>query len=145
MTETFMTIIAGVGVFALSEWLKEVWLMPLQEYKKLKSKVSYLLILHAQYYANPIAKLDLRADDYEKASASIRELAAELAAYAEIVPLFHAGIPNAKSVRKAAAELIGISNGFFVSNEERIIDVSKHNSKACDEVKKLLKLRGMVD
>lgn len=54
MAEMVYTIISGVFVFVVCEWLKEVWLSPLQEYKKLKAKVSKMLIVHAQYYGNPI-------------------------------------------------------------------------------------------
>ena len=57
-SEPNSTIIAGVVVFVICECLKEVWLNPLQEYKKLKSKVSRELIASAMYYANPITHSD---------------------------------------------------------------------------------------
>ena len=37
-TDTTATIVSGIVVFVLCEYIKEIWLMPLQEYKKLKSE-----------------------------------------------------------------------------------------------------------
>ena len=36
MSEMLITICSGVIVFALSQWLMEIWVKPLQEYKNLK-------------------------------------------------------------------------------------------------------------
>lgn len=141
--EMVSTVVAGVLVFVVCEWLKEVWLSPLQEYKKLKAKVSKMLIVHAQYYANPITIDHKMNDEYSKASSEMRELASEVSAFAEVIPSIHLGIPDAKSIVEAGTYLIGLSNGFYVGTEDTASIHSKQNTETREIIKKLLKLRGM--
>ena len=141
--EMASTIIAGVLVFVVCEWLKEVWLSPLQEYKKLKAKVSKMLIVHAQYYSNPITIDHKMNEEYSKASSEIRELASEVSAFAEIIPYIHWGIPDAKNIVEAGRCLIGLSNGFHIRNEESAFTQSNQNAETRNKIKELLKLRGM--
>ena len=85
LNNLLITIISGVGVFVFSQWYTEFILQPIKEYKQLKAKVAKQLILHAQYYCNPWvygAEGDCAA--WKFASQEIRELAAEVAAFAEI-------------------------------------------------------------
>lgn len=139
--DTFWTIFAGVVVFVICEWVKEVWLSPLQEYKKLKSKVSKTLILYACYYSNPIPLGDSMREVYSKASDEIRELASEVSAFAEVIPFIHWGIPKAKNIIEAGKCLIGISNRFFYNSDAGFDRHLDENDKARKEIKKLLKLK----
>lgn len=141
--EMVSTIIAGVLVFVVCEWLKEVWLSPLQEYKKLKEKVSKMLIVHAQYYSNPITIDHQMEKEYSKASGEMRELASEVSAFAEVIPCIHLGIPDAKNIVEAGRCLIGLSNGFYVGSTDTASVHSKQNSETRNKIKELLKLRGM--
>ena len=142
-SEPNSTIIAGVVVFVICEWLKEVWLNPLQEYKKLKSKVSKELIVSSMYYANPIIHSDGMEKEYTEASNKMRELASEVAAFAEIVPCVHLGIPNSKNIVEAGKHLMGLSNSFFISNYNVAETHMDQNAVLENKVKKLLNLRGI--
>lgn len=123
-----ITIFSGVAVYVLSQWYTEFALRPIQEYKQLKAKTAKLLVLHAQYYSNPqFYDESEKCPAWSAASDEIRELAAEVAAFAEIKPLqifvFWA-IPSKKKLLEAQRYLIGLSNSFFTSRsgEDRCID-----------------------
>lgn len=144
------TVLSGVLVYVISQWYTEFILRPIQEYKRLKAKTANLLILHAQYYANPQIYGD--GGDFSvrfAASTEIRELAAEVAAFAEVKP-FHpfvfCAIPTKKSLSKASRCLIGLSNSFFTTRAREnvcfdcAIDypeiIKKHMWIACSRKKK---------
>lgn len=145
MAEMVCTIISGVLVFVACEWLKEIWLSPLQEYKKLKAKVSKALIVHAQYYGNPISSASQKNEEYSHASSEMRNVASELLAFAEIMPFLHLGMPNARKIVQAGSQLIGLSNSFYVENEETRYDHIAHNHERCNRIKSLLGLQKMPE
>ena len=138
--EPTATIVAGVVVFVICEWAKETWLTPLQEYKKLKAKTSRLLIMYCRYYSNPLT-IKEKHPEYDQGATEIREIAAEWAAFAEIIPTVHLGIPKAKCIVNASRELIGISNGFYSNSDT--LNVIKRNNEYREKVVCLLKLRGL--
>lgn len=120
-----ITVLSGVAVYVISQWYTEFVIRPIQEYKNLKAKVAKLLILYAHYYSNPQACES--AENYprwEAAAADLRELASEVAAFAEVKP-FHLfvffAIPTKKQLLNATSNLIGLSNSFFITKhaEER--------------------------
>ena len=123
-----LTIISGVGVYILCELYAEFALRPIQEYKRLKAKVAKLLVLHAQYYSNPqLYDKSEKCPAWLAASNEIRELAAEVAAFAEIKPLHvfvFLAIPRKKNLLEAQSYLVGLSNSFFTtrSGEDRCVD-----------------------
>lgn len=114
-----ITIISGVGVYVFSQWYTEFILQPIKEYKRLKAKAAKLLILHAQYYCNPwVYGAEGDCEVWKRASQEMRELAAEVAAFAEIKPtqiLVLGAIPRKKDLLEAQSHLIGLSNSFFTS------------------------------
>lgn len=123
-----ITVLSGVLVYVISQWYTEFILRPVQEYKQLKAKVAKLLILHAQYYSNPQVYGDGgNCFAWSAAANEIRELAAEVAAFAEIKPLqifVLWAIPRKKKLLEAQSYLIGLSNSFFTTRngEDRSID-----------------------
>ncbi len=136
-----VTVISGVAVYVFSELFTEFVLRPIQEYKQLKGKVSKLLVLYAQYYCNPQPHgSEDRSPDWLAASDALRDLASDVAAYAETKPLslftFFI-IPTKKKLSKASSLLIGISNSLFESTDrvcERVFKVQEH----VEEIKKLM-------
>ena len=140
-SETSSTIIAGVVVFVICEWAKEVWLTPLQEFKKLKAKVSYALVMYAQYFANPAQPAEI-SEEYKIASNDMRVIASELVAFMECIPFIHLGIPSPKKIKEASSNLIGLSNSFTKSKEEPIVMHAQHIERYSTIIKKSLKLRG---
>lgn len=114
-----ITVISGVSVYVLSQWYTEFILRPIQEYKQLKAKAAKYLVFYAQYYSNPWIYGDNGdCTEWKTAENSIRELAAEVAAFAEIKPfhllVFYA-IPNKRSLIEAHKYLIGLSNACVIS------------------------------
>ena len=123
-----LTVASGVLVYVISQWFTEFVARPIQEYKCLKAKVAKLLILHACYYSNPwIYDTDGDSSAWKAASVEMRELSAEVAAFAELKPfhpfVFYA-IPTKKHLGEASKHLMGLSNSFFTtrSGEDRCID-----------------------
>lgn len=92
MDNTFIavviTVISGVLVFAVSEYLREIWVAPLQEYRKIKQKISYLLSFNARCYSNVIdpnhANKSL-VSEYDKAAIELRDAACQLKGFIEII------------------------------------------------------------
>ena len=142
-TEPTSTIIAGVVVYVVCEWLKEVWLSPIQEYKKLKAKASQMLILYANLYTNPANLANGKNENYDKASDEMRILASELSAFTETMPFIHIGIPGAENIAIASKNLIGIANSFYTANADEIYTKIDHAHKYRDAVKQHLNLRGI--
>jgi len=124
MLGMLITVLSGVMVYVISQWYTEFVIRPIQEYKKLKANVAKVLVLYARYYSNPIG-YDEAGDsiEWEKASVEMREMASEIAAFAEIKP-FHLFvfpvIPRKKRLMKASRSLIGLSNSFFINKKEEI-------------------------
>lgn len=121
----FGTVVSGVVVFVFSEIIKEIWLTPLQEYKKIKSKVSFILIMYANKYENPISLKQQHDKTYDEASSELRKIASELRAFIETLSWFKPLIPRKANLYKASARIIGLSNS--------LIGPECSLSKMCDE------------
>ena len=52
---SLMTVISGVIVYLLGQYFHIIWLIPLQEYKKIRSKIAHELLLYANIYSNVIS------------------------------------------------------------------------------------------
>ena len=50
---TFGTVISGVLVYILSQLFHEIIITPYKKYKKIKSKIAYILVFYKNYYGNP--------------------------------------------------------------------------------------------
>lgn len=139
VSETFLTIISGVLVFALSQFFNDYWLKPIQKYKDLRGRIAYSLVLYANLYMNPIEyKLSSQTEEREIASTELRKLAAEVCAMAEIRPFGNVFILNKKKLSKISKCLIGLSNSIYSDHSNTTI---KENTKFCGIIYKLLKLK----
>ena len=114
-----ITVVSGVIVYVICQWYTEFILRPIQEYKKIKAKTAKLLVLYACYYSNPLIYNEgENMSVYTAAANDIRELAAEVAAYAEIKPsqfFVFSAMPSKKKMIEAYHNLIGLSNSFFTT------------------------------
>lgn len=143
MSEMLITICSGVIVFALSQWLMEIWVKPLQEYKNLKRRIATVLVYNAQYWSNALSRTitdETIKKEYSTAADDTRRLAAELKGYIELVPLIHPGIPNRTNLEEASSYLIGLSNGFYQLPEGSEDKSAHYNNQRIEKIKKLLKL-----
>lgn len=138
-----ITVISGVLVFIIGQYLLTIWVQPLQKYKEIRQKISYSLTYYAQYYSNVIdnahGSLLEETSLYEKGGDEIRKLASELRGFSETISWFHLGIPNKKVLYETSSILIGLSNSFF-SPEDCILDTIKHNIESVERIKKNMKM-----
>ena len=117
LVNLIVTVVSGVLVFTLGQLFVEYILRPVQEYKKLKARVAKELVRQAMYYENP-KNIAICAEfpEWQKGSLIIRELAAEVLAFAEIKPpqwMAVGLIPTKKALTEVSQNLIGLSNIFF--------------------------------
>ena len=138
-SNTFLTIISGVLVFAISQLFNEYWLRPIQRYKELRAKISYSLTLYANLYMNPV-KHDLlhETKDIDIASNEIRMLAAEVDSSIELRPWGNIFIARKKVLATVSKNLIGLSNNLYSPHPDIAAAL---NEKRCKEIYKLLKIR----
>lgn len=139
-----ITVISGVLVFIIGQIFKEIWLTPLQEYKKLKAKISFSLSYYAQYYSNAVDFAtcgEKTKKIYMDASDEMRKISCELDGFIETLSWFKPCIPKKKKLYEASREIIGISNGFFCPyNSDRTETRINYNIKSRDSIYKLLKI-----
>lgn len=141
---TFLTIISGVLVFVASEYVREVWLSPLQEFKRIKQQISYALVFYADIYSNPYPGNPDNEDvlkKYTNASEKLREYASTLAGFIEIMPLIHLGIPSHKKIKVAISELIRLSNSMFFPPQSADLDHYTPNKQAADSIRENLGIK----
>lgn len=138
MLNMLLTIISGVLVFVVGQLFNEYFLKPIQQYKQLRAKISYSLTYYADLYMNPIEFENDSADRWKDGSQKMRELSAEVRAIMEIRPAGNIFIPNKKKLAKVAENIMGISNGLFISQK---IDYCKNNNDFRMEIYKLLKIK----
>lgn len=135
----FATVISGVLVYLLGEILKEHWLEPYHQYKKLKGEIAFALVYYANYYSNPVLlsqASDKEIDKRKSISDELRSLSGRLHATAETRAFIAVGIPKREKLRKAARYLMGISNGLFTVNDAHFDD----NVKRAYYIRKMLKI-----
>ena len=142
LCNSLLTIISGVLVFTLGQLFIEFVLRPIQEYKNLKAKVAKSLVFYARYYSNPqnINTTDI-SPEWMAAENNLRELASEVAAFAEIKPpnfltLFY--IPSKKNLAESFKNLIGLSNSVFVTDD--YLHSYRDGIEYVNKVKKLMRI-----
>ncbi len=144
LSSIIITVISGVLVYIIGQILKEIWLTPLQEYKELKSKISFSLSYYAQYYSNVVDLATCGEETkkiYKNASDEMRKISCELDGFIETLSWFKPCIPQKKKLYEASREIMGISNSFFCPyNTNKTGIVINHNIKARDSIYKLLKI-----
>lgn len=133
------TVISGVIVFVVGEYFKEIWLEPLQEYKKLKQKVSFSLTFYANLYGNPI-QYGIENTSYIKAGDELRILASELVGFIETISWFSLGIPEKDTIYEASKSLIGLSNNLTYKNNGDMFLIMQNNEKRENNIRNLLKI-----
>lgn len=139
-----ITVISGVLVYIIGQILKEIWLTPLQEYKKIKAKISFSLSYYAQYYSNVVDFAtcgEKTKETYKSASDEMRKISCELDGFIETLSWFKPCIPRKSKLYKASREIMGISNGFFCPyNTNKTGTTINNNIKARKTISKLLKI-----
>lgn len=143
----FGTVISGVFVYVVSEYIHETSLRRIREYQDIRRRVAYMLTMYACHYTNVTdeTESDEKRKQVHEESQDMRKTASELRAFCETLPdgawLFKKQIPPKKDLFDASAFMIGISNSFFQTNRSKEQnDFGVSNSKKAEEIYKLLKL-----
>ena len=143
MTATIIiSICTSAIVFVLTECIKEVLFTPYNEYKRVKAKITFLIVLNSNVYANPF-KLDSSNNAnsmYKRATDQTREAAAELYSIIEKRYKMNLFIPDSKKLKEAARQLIGLSNSLHFREDPSAVIES--NSKRILQILELLKIQG---
>jgi len=115
-----LAAVAGVAAFVLCEYLKEIWLEPLREYRRLKAGVVFRLTYYADCVGSPApADAALAGSGWPshlEAAGEFRRAAAELAGFAETMGAFSLGMPGKPYLREAAGNLLALSGGVFAAS-----------------------------
>lgn len=140
-SNTFLTVVSGVLVFVAGQLFNEYFLKPINDYKKLRSKIAYSLTLYAYLYMNPV-KFDEKNSEIEEASYNLRKLAAEVDAIIELRPFGNVFIPKRKVLSEVSKNLIGLSNGFYETSQT---DRTNLNDSTRKKIYALLKMKSQKE
>lgn len=139
---TFTTVLTGVLVYAISQFILELYINPRKKYKELKERIAYSITLYSCFYHNPYDLFNKENNAqamelYSKASQEMRKMGAELAGYISTVPNFRKS--KKEKLKKALQGIIGISNGFFNNSEN--FNIIKDNINYEEIIKKNLGIK----
>lgn len=153
--EVFITIISGTVIFVLGQLFIELYIKPLNKYKKTKADIIYFLYRYRSNIYNPIEYsryvVDINSDniverelanEYKVAEKRVQELSAELAEFLENRGLCLILIPSRKRIRNTINALNILSYGMFHNNQNKY-DKLKQNMASYFEVIKNLHLKGI--
>nr|DAY65468.1 MAG TPA: hypothetical protein [Caudoviricetes sp.] len=150
MAEGFITVICGVLVFVLGQLFMELFLKPLQRYKQLKSKLSYLLvkyyiqIINVRGAMNTVILKDLDNESLNQLAfegrEQLKEIAAELEGFLyEKWTVINFMFAKPKNIEKVVNLLLQVS-GRMIS-ADRLVDKANENNKLdVLEIKRIMKL-----
>jgi len=130
MSTVFWTIISGVGVFVVGQWIQNFIFKPIQEYKKIIGSIDNKLKFYANVINNPGTLL--REDLKHECSDVLRKLSCDLEASRK--QLFLRTKEGDRKIATAAGHIIRLSNSLGqVNNVLR-------NADDYDEIRKLLNI-----
>lgn len=137
---TFLTVVSGVIVYAISQIILECIINPRKQFKMLRQRIIYAITLYCCYYTNPynpFKEENVRMkEEYDLASSEMRKIGAELAGYIGTIPKFRKR--KIKKLDNVLHALIGISNGFYNVSEK--FDTVEANRKCEETIKRELKI-----
>ncbi|WP_238903420.1 hypothetical protein [Clostridium sp. YIM B02506] len=147
----FTTVIIGVLVFIIGQFILKFLIEPLSEYKRLKSKIAYALVFYANMYSNPTEITeefikDIEAvKNLEEAKFYMRNLSAEFSGWLQVMPFYGFFsiiriIPSRKKADEVRGYLIGISNSLAYSKGVSMHNLIDANYKRQQKISKILKL-----
>ena len=136
----FTTILSGVVIYLLGQYFYVVWLIPLQEYKKIRAEIARKLLLYANVYSN-VVKCDEFSEELRKEHIEVmdqlRILAAELEGYIQTLYWFRLGIPSKKKLSQVVSSIVLLSNSCI---DPYPTQQSKMNHDEANKIRKLLQI-----
>lgn len=138
-----ITVVSGVVVYILGQYLFTIWVQPLQGYKEIRKRIAYCLTYYFEDYSN-VRVINQCTEETETAclegANEIRKLASELAGFSETISWIHFGIPSKTTLLDAREELIVLSNGFIEMFENFVDETSSRNRIAVKNIQRMLKI-----
>ncbi len=146
--EVFVTILSGVLVFVISQFLLELVIKPVVNHKKIIAKIDNKLKYYDNVVTNPPigGVYDVHSKEkYMEATNAFRDLSCDLESSFNTIPLKFCCcllniVRNKNEIRKSAINLIKLSNFSGQYDKTGTVDVLLLASNAIDEVKKNLKI-----
>ena len=114
----FQTVISGVLLFILSQYILKFVIEPLQEYKKTIARIDNKLKFYANILANPGITSETnqsQKDKYLECYEVFRSLSCELEVNYKQISFVRGIIKSKEKISEAASCLMGLSNGIFRS------------------------------
>ena len=118
------TVVSGVIVFIVGEYLKEALIVPYHKYREFRGKVAHHLVLYSNRISNPSGNTITDRETYRHISNELRELAAELVALNTVM----VSSKQKKNKRKdTISRLINLSNCLVINNNSSYLDTNQEN------------------
>lgn len=140
----FGTIVSGVIVFTVSQIIVQKFVKPYEDYRLLKSNVAFVLVMYANLYCNPANKndeiSDYRKEKYNLASDETRKMAAEISAFRQRKTKKGFGIPSDEDLKIVTAELVSLSNSYFISPIQNVYKEMVNNRNSANNIIKIMAL-----
>ena len=135
------TVLSGVVVFIISQLIIEKYVKPYDEYKVLKGKVAYILVMYSNLYCNPVEYLFEYQEDFRQncliAITETRRIAAEVSAFQQRVRKRMPGVPSKETLKEASKELIRLSNSYLSTQPDK---AGEWNRETAEKIKNLLSI-----
>jgi hypothetical protein len=131
--QIFWTVTSGTLVFVLGQLILNLFIEPIQSYRRTVSNIAHALVEYANVYANS-GVIDKRLE--RKASKVFRKLASDIHSHIYLLPYYECIssrflkiFPPRDVLIEVSNDLIGLSNGIAVSNTDLIIVNQKKAEK----------------
>lgn len=136
----FQTVIAGVFVFVISQYVLIFIIEPIKEYKKVIAKIDNKLKFYSNVITNPPLPGKQLPENYSLAKKELRELSCELEALYKMLPFWLRFRFKKDHILKASEGLIWLSNATGYRDETGTVNLSLLADDKINEVRKNLRI-----
>ena len=147
MTTFIFTILGGVIIFVVGQFVLKLVIEPIQELKKSLESVSYILLLHQAKITNASSNKEI-ADEIKSKSAEILSKSSVVIGDGQFLKII--GLPSKANIHLACKELNFIYYGMLEESKKfedspafnaKKTDFAFENVKAIQKIAELLHLR----
>lgn len=134
--QLFWTILSGVTVFVVSQFILRLVIEPIAEMKKTIAQISHLFIEDGWVIHNPgVPALEKERE----VSKRLKYLSAQLHSHLFLIPFYDAIaffsiLPPPDDVRAASKDLMWLSNSYDSKNDKIYEWISKKRERICDSL-----------
>ena len=134
MTDVFTTVLSGVFVYIVGQWVLRWVIEPVQDTRKTIGEIAHFL----REYQAPIANRDVTSKErLSEISNRLNLLSADLFSHLYLVPGYNFtrrlfGLPSSKHIRDVERELRGLSNAVVNANSRLDEEIARRHDKIFD-------------